>query len=456
MIKRSQDIMSNIKKDRNSSTVYRGFGKPAKVYYNEMLARKAMIEKYGDGLFCSGTNIYVSGTPLYMEAFAMDGGLPFGDKTPRTSDYILCARNEEYQIRGDEIRIDDETINKLTDSVKDIVSDKEMRDFRDIFSKLLDKDTSEEARKELWKIVDADRERFAELEKALMNADVRRSRSILINTLGEGGVDIENIKQSLMEVNKQISDLDIRSDLKNEMLKELDDIYVYCRRKADPVNQIVSINDWNEKYKEIDARELGAERLRFDELIRRETEKAFSKNMNQPEIILIAREDLEDHIEQCMKNAPERLQSFFKDFYDKLRYCLESTDREISLDTLDNDDSNRVPFILHSAVFSNQAADSYEATFTVSDGKNCWCESARMNKDGDVSITSANINAQGIVDDLNVERREDIENERIEIQDDKQAEMKHENSSKEFSAQEKAASEQKNPQVFAGIFGPEM
>ena len=157
-----------------------------------------------------------------------------------------------------------------------------------------------------------------------------------------------------------------------------------------------------------------------------------------------------------MKNAPERLQSFFKDFYDKLRYCLESTDREISLDTLDNDDSNRVPFILHSAVFSNQAADSYEATFTVSDGKNCWCESARMNKDGDVSITSANINAQGIVDDLNVERREDIENERIEIQDDKQAEIKHENSSKEFSAQEKAASEQKNPQVFAGIFGPEM
>ena len=409
---------------------YRGIGAPAKMYYNELQARKALVEKYGEGLFKAGTHVYISGTPLYMEAFA--NNMPFANEgKTHTSDYILCARTEEYQIRGNEIPVDEETIDKLAASVKDISTEAELKDFRDIFGRLCDKETSEEARKELWRIVDSNKDKYKELEKVLMNTDVRRSRSILLNTMGDGGIDIENIRQALMEVNRQISELDIRPDLKNAMLKELDDIYAYCREKADPVNRTVSIDDWNNKYSVVKAAELGAERLRFDELLRRETEKTFSRNMTEPEIILIQRKDLEEHIDQCMKTVPEKLKPFFEDFYDKLRHCLETTDREISLDNLDKDDANRVPFILHSAVFANQAADSYEATFTVSDGKNCWCESARMNKDGDVSITSATINPQGIVDDLEVERHEDVTTERIEIQEETQAEVQEQNDRKE-------------------------
>lgn len=417
-IKRTQTIMDNIKKMRDSATSRRSIGSPAKEYYNELLARRSVAERYGDNLFSIGTNVYISGTPLYMEAFGQSG-LLLGNDKPRTSDYILCAHNEEYQIRGNEIKIDDETINKLAESVKDIAAPDETEKFKDLFEKLADKNTSEEARKALWEIVDSDKNRFTELEKSLMNADVRRSRSILINTLGEGGVDIENIRQALMEVDRKISDLEIRNDIKIAMLAELDDIYMYCKKKADRVNKTVSLQDWNDRYKEIEMRELGAERLRFDEIMRKETEKAFSLNISQPEMILIAKRDLEEHINQSLKNTPEKLKPFFEDFYEKLRHCVETTDREISQEAL-KDDANKVPFIVHSAVFSNEAADSYEATFTVSDGQNCWCESARMNKEGDVSISSATINAQGIVDSLNVERRDDIANEHIEKQEAKQ------------------------------------
>lgn len=218
----------------------------------------------------------------------------------------------------------------------------------------------------------------------------------------------------------------------------------------DPVNRTVSVEDWNNKYKEVQAAELGAERLRFDEILRRETEKVFSHNITEPEIILIERKDLEEHIDQCMKTVPDKLKPFFEDFYDKLRHCLDTTDREISLDTLDKDDGNRVPFILHSAVFANQAADSYEATFTVSDGKNCWCESARMNKDGDVSITSATINPQGLVDDLEVERTEDVSAERIEIQEDKQQEVHAQQieDKKEDESREEIDSEKESVSMF--------
>lgn len=413
-IKRTQTIMDNVKKMRDSAR--RSIGSPAKEYYNEILARKSVAERYGDNLFSIGTNVYVSGTPLYMEVFGQSG-LLLGNDKPRTSDYILCAK--DYQIKGHEIKIDDETIKKLTESIKDIATSEETEKFNGLFEKLADKNTSEEARKALWKIVDSDKSRFTELEKSLMNADVRRSRSILLNTLGEGSVDMENIRQALMEVNRKISDMEIRHDVKMEMLKEIDDIYMYCRKKTDRVNKTVSLQDWNDRYKEVEMRELGAERLRFDEMIRKETEKAFSLNLSQPEMILIARKDLEEHINQSLKGVPEKLQSFFEDFYEKLRHCVETTDREISQEAL-KDDANKVPFIVHSAVFTNDEADSYEATFTVSDGQNCWCESARMNKEGDVSISSATINAQGIVDSLNVERRDDIAQERIEIHEAKQ------------------------------------
>lgn len=408
MLKKSNSLIRSIRNLKRDALWKSG------LLYNEHMARLAILEKYGDGLFQPGTSLYVSGTPLYIEAFASNKeNIPFvlsADGKARTSDYILCARAEEQKMKGAGFTAGTDTIDELSESIKAALDAEEWKRVRTLFSRLFSNRPAEaeEAWAELWKTVDSDKEKYAELERALLSLDIKRTRNIMFNTLSEGGLPLNSLTQGLAAVAEQISSLDIRQDIKAKMYKELDSLYEYCKKHSDSINEFVSYTDWEKRYEHVKAEEMGVERTRFDEIMRREVGKAFDKNGYEPEVILIAKEDLDEHIRQSIESAPEELTPFLTRFFKNLKDCLEKTDREISAETLDNDDSNRVPFILHSTVFSNPAADSWEASFTVSDGKNCWCESARMSKDGGVSISSASINALGVIEELNTVREDDV------------------------------------------------